>query len=540
MATASELTINTSATALDMAQAMFGNGITVLGASYTGATSASGIYSNGDSIAPTLTPSDSGVILSTGRATSVTSDFGLDNLLGLTNVSRETSTDFYRAGDADLNAVSGQTTFDAAVLEAEFVPEGSFLTMQVVFSSEEYLEYVGAGFNDAVGVWVNGVQAELTVGSGDITVNNINTTINENLYIDNPVGSNDYNTEMDGFTVTLTLKAPVIPDQTNTIKIAIADAGDGKLDSNLLIAGNSVQTALVAGDDTVEAVAGDTINADLLANDFSSVGGTLTIVEINGQPVGVGDTVDLSTGESILLTDTGMILATATQSVGSNSLSYTVQDAAGNTDVAFVTLITTAPCFTAGTLIDTPNGKVAIEALKPGDEVLTCDNGAQRVRWIGRTERRAMGDDAPVVFDRNACGTHDALELSPNHRVLVSSPLAELYFASHQVLVKAKDLVNGRTIRRRRDGAPVHYVHLLFDRHEIINGNGLPSESYHPGEQTLQSFDAETEAELQRLFPELFETGPEAYGQTARYTLRSFEARALLGAIPLESIAAHP
>jgi hypothetical protein len=540
MVTASELTINTSATALDMAQAMFGNGITVLGASYTGATSASGIYSNGDSIAPTLTPSDSGVILSTGRATSVTNDYGLNNLLSQTNLSTDTSTDFYLPGDGDLDAVSGQTTYDAAVLEAEFVPAGSVLTMQVVFSSEEYLEYVGAGFNDAVGVWVNGVQAELTVGTGDITVNNINTTSNENLYIDNPVGSNDYNTEMDGFTVTLTLKAPVIADQTNTIKIAIADAGDGSLDSNLLIAGNSVQTALVAGDDTVEAVAGDTINADLLANDFSSVGGTLTIVEINGQTVGIGDTVDLSTGESILLTDTGMILATATQSVGSNSLSYTVQDAAGNTDVAFVTLITTAPCFTAGTLIDTPNGKVAIEALKPGDEVLTCDNGAQRVRWIGQTERRAMGDDAPVVFDRNACGTHDALELSPNHRVLVSSPLAELYFASHQVLVKAKDLVNGRTIRRRRDGAPVHYVHLLFDRHEIIHGNGLPSESYHPGEQTLQSFDAETEAELQRLFPELFETGPEAYGQTARYNLRSFEARALLGAIPLESIAAHP
>lgn len=540
MATASELTINTSATALDMAQAMFGNGITVLGASYTGATSASGIYSNGDSIAPTLTPSDSGVILSTGRATSVTSDFGLDNLLGMTNVSHETSTDFYRSGDADLNAISGQTTFDAAVLEAEFVPDGSVLTMQVVFSSEEYLEYVGAGFNDAVGVWVNGAQAELTIGTGDITVNNINTTSNENLYTDNPVGSNDYNTEMDGFTVTLTLKAPVIADQTNTIKIAIADAGDGILDSNLLIAGNSVQTALVAGDDTVEAVAGDAINADLLANDFSSVGGTLTIVEINGQPVGIGDTVDLSTGESILLTDTGMILATATQSVGSNSLSYTVQDAAGNTDVAFVTLITTAPCFTAGTLIDTPDGKVAIEALKPGDEVLTCDNGVQQVRWIGQTERRAMGDDAPVVFDRNACGTHDALELSPNHRVLVSSPLAELYFASHQVLVKAKDLVNGRTIRRRRDGAPVHYVHLLFDRHEIIHGNGLASESYHPGEQTLRSFDAETGAELQRLFPELLETGPEAYGQTARYTLRCFEARALRGAVPLGSIAAHP
>ena len=95
--------------------------------------------------------------------------------------------------------------------------------MQISFSSEEYLEYVGTGFNDAVGVWVNGVKATLTVGTGDISINNINPGSNGNLYVDN--ANDGFNTEMDGFTVTLTLKAPVNAGQVNTIKIGIADGG---------------------------------------------------------------------------------------------------------------------------------------------------------------------------------------------------------------------------------------------------------------------------------------------------------------------------
>jgi len=243
MPTASELPIDTEASALDMAQAMFGTGISIVTASYSGAASASGIYSDGDAVAPGVTPSESGVILSTGRATDIT------NSAGDANTSAGTTTNQGLGGDDDLTAVSGQATFDAAVFEADFVPEGSTLTMQVVFSSEEYLEYVNSGFNDAVGVWVNGVQAELTVGSGDITINNINDTSNSNLYIDNPASAESFNTEMDGFTVALTLKAPVKAGEVNSIKIGIADGGDAAFDSNLLIAGQSVQTALVAGDE---------------------------------------------------------------------------------------------------------------------------------------------------------------------------------------------------------------------------------------------------------------------------------------------------
>ena len=64
MAIANELTINTAATALDMANAIFGSGVTVSSATYSGDALASGIYSGAQTTIPGISPTDSGVILS--------------------------------------------------------------------------------------------------------------------------------------------------------------------------------------------------------------------------------------------------------------------------------------------------------------------------------------------------------------------------------------------------------------------------------------------------------------------------------------------
>ncbi|MCI5098473.1 MAG: choice-of-anchor L domain-containing protein [Rhodobacteraceae bacterium] len=521
MISASKLQIDTTASALDMAQAMFGNGIAIVDASYTGAGRASGLYSGGDETAAQLTPSDSGVILSTGRADSVT------NASGDANVRSNTSTSNRTSGDSDLDDLAGVRTYDAAVFEADFIPQGETLTMQVVFSSEEYLEYVGSGFNDAVGIWVNGQQAELTVGTGDITINNINDESNQNLYVDNPSASEVANTEMDGFTLTLTLKAPVQAGSVNSIKIGIADGGDRYFDSNLLIAGDSIQTALVAGDDSTEIAGTGTETLDVLANDSSSGGGSLTITHINGTAVNAGSTVVLSSGETVTLNADGSFDITSDGDEGSSVFSYSVADEDGNTDTAFVT-VTTTPCFVAGTLIDTDIGPRRVEHLRPGDQVWTLDRGFQPLRWIGTTTRHAIGTDAPVEFSQNTLGTHERVLFSPNHRVLLRSPLAELYFAASETLVRAADLVNGTTVRRVTDGGPVCYVHLLFDQHEIVLSNGMLSESYHPGVLTLNGYDAAVQAEVLSLFPDLKEMSELDYGPTARRVLRRFEAELCL------------
>ncbi|SLN62098.1 hypothetical protein TRL7639_03465 [Falsiruegeria litorea R37] len=520
MPKASKLPVDTKATDMEMAEAMFGDGVKIVSADYIGANSASGIYSNGDSVSDALTPSDTGVILSTGRASDVT------NSKGDVNDSSGTSTNHWRAGDDDLTEMAGAQTYDAAVFEAEFVPDGNTLTMQFTFASEEYLEYVGSGFNDAVGIYVNGQPAELMVGDGEVTINNINDTSNSNLYVDNAAKSDDYNTEMDGFTVTLTVKAPVNAGEVNTIKIAIADAGDGMYDSNLLIAGDSIQSTLIATNDEVNINGDGEETVDVLANDNSQASGEMKITMINGQTVSAGDTITLNSGEEITVNGDGTLTIDSDGDEGSNTFSYQVEDGAGNTDTAIVTIRTT-PCFVAGTLIDTVDGPIPVEELRPGDLVLTRDHGPQPLRWIGKTERIATGNDAPILFARGALGDHDAVAVSPNHRVLLTTALSEMMFGSSEVLVQAKHLINDRSIRRCADGEPITYVHLLFDRHEVVRGNGLESESYHPGDMTMEAFDAETRAEILNLMPDLTKSDF-GYGPSARMSLRGYETRALI------------
>ena len=140
MPIATELNINTAVTALDMANAIFGSGVTVSSATFAGDPSAAGIYSGALATIPGISPTDSGVILSTGKVADFTNSSGTTN----TNTAAGTSTNLNAGidGDAQMNAVAGMATFDGTILTATFTPDGDFLTMQFVFSSEEYPEYI--------------------------------------------------------------------------------------------------------------------------------------------------------------------------------------------------------------------------------------------------------------------------------------------------------------------------------------------------------------------------------------------------------------
>ncbi|WP_372841352.1 Hint domain-containing protein [Phaeovulum sp.] len=520
MATGAELTYTTNASALQMANEIFGSGVTVVSATYTGASNSSAIYSRGDSRSPDVTPSDTGVILSTGNA----ADFTQKN--GDPNRSSSTSTDTTGVNnDAQFNALGGSNTYDASILSVDFIPTSDTLTMQFVFSSEEYPEYVNSIYNDLVGVWVNGSPVQMSIGTGKASVTGINGTNNQNLYVDNT--SDDYNTEMDGFTVTMTLKMTVIPGQVNSIRIGIADMSDSQYDSNLLIAGDSLQTTLIANDDAVTLAPGQSKVLDVLANDQGPGGSTLTITEINGKAVVAGQTITLATGQKITLNADGTLTVLGDAETENVNFTYKVTNSGSNStsDVAFVT-INQVPCFVAGTRIATPDGLVAIEALRPGDLVLTKDEGAQPLCWVGRRLVPATGDFAPIRIARDAFGEHGELWLSPQHRVLVQNPRAELLFGDGEVLVAAKDLVNGTTVTRV-EGGMVEYVHVLFDRHQVIWSEGLASESFLPGPQVMRACDAQIVDEICALFPELDPETGRGYGKAARQVLRSFEARVL-------------
>jgi hypothetical protein len=196
----------------------------------------------------------------------------------------------------------------------------------------------------------------------------------------------------------------------------------------------------------------------------------------------------------------------------------------------------TIPCFTAGTLIDTSEGPKAVEHIRAGDMVLTRDAGFLPVQWAGARGVTALEiaqnpDFAAVVVRAGALGNglpQRDLRVSPWHRLLLCGQRAELMFGEHEVLVPAVYLVGQPGFTR--DDAPVTYVHIMFDTHQIIRSEGAWSESFQPGAKTLSSMDAAQRDELLALFPELAEqTGQTAYA-SARLTLSEQDVRALLAA----------
>ncbi len=514
------LPVDRGADADEMANTIFGDGVTVVDASYTGDNRASGVYSNADSVSPGVTPGDSGVILSTGNARNFSNPNGQynqdtnqsSNMNGIDN-------------NAALNALAGANTYDGAILEVDFIPTGDTMTMQFVFASEEYPEYVNSIYQDFVAVNINGQFVPMEIGNGDVDPGNINGGENQSLFIDN---TNDtYNTEMDGFTLTMTLTIPVNPNVENTIQFIIADVSDSNYDSTLLIGADSVQTTLVAQTDTVNVALDGTKTVDLLANDINSTGGTLTITHISGQPAVIGQPITLGSGQILTLNADGTVTIEADDDDEVVNLTYQVESTDGSTDTGFIT-ITQAPCFAAGTFILTPFGEVPVEHIAVDDLVETMDNGPQPVRWHGSRTVRAEGKFAPILIEEGTFGDHRSLTLSPLHRVMIGGAWSELLFGEEEVLVKARDLVYGRSIRQL-EGGTIEYHHLLFDDHQIVFSEKLATESYLPGPQTSSSFDPEIVRELCTLFPELREQDGSGYGQMARPGLKTFEVAAMAG-----------
>lgn len=221
-------------TASDLAASLVGEGISVSNVSYTGAGGAAGTFTGGTGIIGF----ESGIVLSSGLVAAVVGPNDEDGL------GFENST----PGDADLTALSGFDTLDAAVLEFDFVPPGNNVAFNYVFASEEYNEFVHEDFNDVFAFFVNGVNCA-RVNGDPVSINTINNgnpfgsdpREHPELYINNDLsdGGGAINTEMDGLTLVLSCQAAVTPGQTNHIKLAIADASDASLDSNVFLQAES-------------------------------------------------------------------------------------------------------------------------------------------------------------------------------------------------------------------------------------------------------------------------------------------------------------
>ncbi len=167
-----------------------------------------------------------------------------------------------RPGDALLTNLAGKTTYDAVSIEFDFYPVSDRIEFKYVFASEEYLEYVNRGYNDVFGFFlsgpgINGMVNLAKVPDTDevVSVNSINDRRNAQYYIDNgstldprdktgQLKSKVYDNQLqwDGFTAVLTASHKVTPYAKYHIKIAIADAGDGVVDSGVYLKAKSFKS----------------------------------------------------------------------------------------------------------------------------------------------------------------------------------------------------------------------------------------------------------------------------------------------------------
>lgn len=249
-ANAQGLVINTSETATSLVNKLLGpdSGATIVGTpTITGDPQCIGSFTGGTAAGLGL---DSGIVLSTGKVVDVVGP----------NSSDSTTTGYGTPGDTFLDTLAcapgtAPCTFDACILEFQFeCPDVESLTFRYQFTSEEFNEFVNNIFNNTFGWELNNANIAIVPGTNPpvpVAINNVNCdpdgvppgTYDPNaptspnppfcdLFINNDAsdGGPFLNVEPDGLIVPLQATGNTVPG-TNTIRLAIADAGDSVLDS---------------------------------------------------------------------------------------------------------------------------------------------------------------------------------------------------------------------------------------------------------------------------------------------------------------------
>ncbi len=236
-ASKAQLTTSTTMTPTQLVQnVLLGSGIVATNITYTGDAFARGTF-NGTASNVGLA---SGVILSSGD---ISNAVGPNNQTGV-------STSNGLNGDSDLDQIMNPTmSYEASILEFDFIPTSDTVKFRYVFGSDEYMEFVSTfpgGINDGFGFFISGPgitgpfsnnakNIALVPGTSlPVTMFNLNLNNNGQYYFDNenPPGNS---IQYDGFTVPLTAITNVQCGSTYHIKIAVADGGDGIIDSGVFL-----------------------------------------------------------------------------------------------------------------------------------------------------------------------------------------------------------------------------------------------------------------------------------------------------------------
>ncbi len=229
---------------------LLGSGVTVSNVMYNGSPGAIGQFTANN----TTLGITQGIVMTTGTVQATSS-----GPQGPNNQSNAGMDNNAPGSPLLTNQVLGGTqTFNAAILEFDFIPYADTVRFKYVFGSDEYPEFAppnNSGYNDVFGFFISGPGivgmqniARLPNGGGIVSINNVNAITNQQYFHFNgdgnspPYNANPQYIQYDGFTHVLEAVSKVQCGQTYHLIIAIADAGDGQWDSGMFLEANSLST----------------------------------------------------------------------------------------------------------------------------------------------------------------------------------------------------------------------------------------------------------------------------------------------------------
>ena len=193
-------------------------------------------------------------------------------------------------------------------------------------------------------------------------------------------------------------------------------------------------------------------------------------------------------------------------------------------------------CFTPGTLIATDRGQVRVEDIREGDRLITRDSGLQPVCWVGSKSLTAQHLQAhpelrPVLIQAGSIAPNipevDML-VSPNHRMLMTGSSVQMIMSETEVLIAAKHMAGKAGITTVESYTGVHYIHIMCEQHQVVLADGAWTESFQPGDYSLEGLHDAQRNEIFTLFPELHSAEGLQQFQSARTVVKKFEARLLM------------
>ncbi|MDP5097605.1 MAG: choice-of-anchor L domain-containing protein, partial [Flavobacterium sp.] len=225
-------------------------------------------------------PFQNGIILSTGK---------INNAPGPNSYLSDDGGSMGWNGDNDLNTALGlSNSFNATILEFDFIPLGNKISFDYIFSSEQYLTNPSANqcnFTDGFAFLLK--EASSTTYQNLAVVPGTNTPVKVNTVrgsgtICPPANAayfdafNDINhpTNYNGQTKVLTAESDVTPGETYHIKLVIADEGNYRYDSAIFLGGGSFNFTIDIGDDRLIANGNPLCQGENLVVDATQTGAT--------------------------------------------------------------------------------------------------------------------------------------------------------------------------------------------------------------------------------------------------------------------------